>query len=89
MSRPHLWAALAIALVVAVPAHAQQTGLERDAEAFRQRVLEALARGDRGAVAGMIQYRLIAEAGFLIPVADRTELFRLRRPATAMGRTGS
>src|SRR5687767_2806087 len=77
MKRANLWAVLAATLVVAVPVHAQQTGPERDAEAFRQRLLDALARGDRAAVAGMIQYRLIVEAGFLIPVADRTELFRL------------
>ena len=77
MSRANVVAALAAVLVMAVPVHARQTGPERDAEAFRQRLLDALARGDRGAVAGMIQYRLIVEAGFLIPVADRTELFRL------------
>src|SRR5687768_17744674 len=77
MKRANLWAVLAATLVVAVPVHAQQTGPERDAEAFRQRLLDALARGDRAAVAGMIQYRLIVEAGFLIPVGDRAELFRL------------
>src|SRR5687768_5825922 len=77
MSRAYVLAALAMALVVAVPAQARQTGPEREAEAFRQRLLAALARGDRAAVAGMIQYRLIVEAGFLIPVGDRAELFRL------------
>src|SRR5688572_26337212 len=76
MNRINVLAALATALVVAVPVHAQ-TGPERDAEAFRQRLLDALARGDRGAVAGMIQYRLIVEAGFRIPVGDRAELLRL------------
>jgi hypothetical protein len=77
MSRTNVLAAVATALVVAVPIHAQQTGPERDAEAFRQRLLDALARGDRSAVAGMIQYRLIVEAGFRIPVGDRAELLRL------------
>jgi len=77
MSRAYVLAALAMALVVAVPAQARQTGPEREAEAFRQRLLAALARDDRAAVAGMIQYRLIVEAGFLIPVGDRAELFRL------------
>ena len=76
-SRASLAAALALALVVAVPAHARQTGPEREAEAFRQRLLAALARADRAAVAGMIQFRLIVEAGYLIPVGDRAELFRL------------
>jgi hypothetical protein len=75
--RTNLLAALVTALVVAVPAHGRQTGPEAEAEAFRQRLLDALARGDRSAVAGMIQYRLIVEAGFLIPVGDRAELFRL------------
>ena len=77
MSRANVLAALAAVLVMAVPVHARQTGPERAAEAFRQRLLNALARGDRGAVAGMIQYRLIVEAGYLIPVGDRAELFRL------------
>jgi len=75
--RANLMVALAMALVVAAPAHARQTGPEREAEAFRQRLLDALGRGDRAAVAGMIQYRLIVEAGFLIPIGDRAELFRL------------
>jgi hypothetical protein len=70
-------AALVTAFVVAAPLLARETGLEREAEAFRQRLLDALARGDRGAVAGMVQYRLLVDAGFVIPVADRTELFRL------------
>src|SRR5687767_7068102 len=74
MSRAYVLAALAMALVVAVPAQARQTGPEREAEAFRQRLLAALARDDRAAVAGMIQYRLIVEAGFLIPVVDGDEL---------------
>ena len=77
MSPANVVAALAAALVMTVPVHARQTAPERDAEAFRQRLLDALARGDRGAVAGMIQYRLIVEAGYLIPVGDRAELFRL------------
>jgi hypothetical protein len=76
-SRASLAAALALALVVAVPAHARQPGPEREAEAFRQRLLAALTRADRAAVAGMIQFRLIVEAGYLIPVGDRAELFRL------------
>src|SRR5687768_18413268 len=77
MKRANLWTVLAATLVVAVPVHAQQTGPEREAEAFRQRLLDALARGDRGAVAGMIRYRLIVDAGLRIPVGDRAELLRL------------
>ena len=77
MSRVNLCVVLAAALVVAAPVHAQQSGPEREAEAFRLRLLDALQRGDRNAVAGMIQYRLIVDAGFLIPVGDRAELLRL------------
>ena len=38
-------------------------GRANDAEAFRRQLLDAFARGDRRAVAGMVRYRLVVDAG--------------------------
>jgi hypothetical protein len=49
-----------------------------DAEMFRQRLLDGFARGDRRAVAGMVRYRLVVDAGgLMIPVVDRTTLVQM------------
>jgi hypothetical protein len=49
-----------------------------DVERFRSRLLDAFARGDRRAVAGMVRYRLVVDAGGLIvPVMSRTDLVRM------------
>ena len=51
---------------------------EVQVEAFRRRLLGALVQRDRRAVAGMVRYRLIVDAGgLLIPVGDRETLVRL------------
>jgi hypothetical protein len=49
-----------------------------DAEAFRQKLLDAFARGDRRAVAGMVRYRLVVDAGgLMVPVVDRATLIQM------------
>jgi hypothetical protein len=60
------------------PLAAQQPVQANDAETFRQRLLDAFARGDRRAVAGMVRYRLVVDAGgLMIPVVDRTTLVQM------------
>ena len=60
------------------PIEARQTIQATDAETFRQRLLEAFARGDRRAVAGMVRYRLVVDAGgMMVPVVDRATLIQL------------
>jgi hypothetical protein len=49
-----------------------------DAEAFRRQLLDAFARGDRRAVAGMVRYRLVVDAGgLMIPVVNRATLIQM------------
>jgi len=62
----------------AAPVEARQQAATTDAETFRQRLLDAFARGDRRAVAGMVRYRLVVDAGgLMIPVANRTTLLEI------------
>jgi hypothetical protein len=70
---------LCVGLVArATPLQARQTGEAAEAQAFRQQLLDALARGDRRSVAGMVRYRLVVDAGgLMIPIADRATLIRL------------
>jgi len=43
-----------------------------------QKLLDAFARGDRRAVAGMVRYRLVVDAGgLMIPVVDRATLLQM------------
>jgi hypothetical protein len=50
-------------------------GQANDAEAFRRQLLDAFARGDRRAVAGMVRYRLVVDAGgLMVPVMSRADL---------------
>jgi hypothetical protein len=56
---------------------ARQSGPTSDVAAFQRRLLDAFARGDRGAVAGMIRYRLVVDAGgLMIPIGSRADLLR-------------
>jgi hypothetical protein len=49
-----------------------------DAEAFRRQLLDAFARGDRRAVAAMVRYRLVVDAGgLMVPIMSRADLLRL------------
>jgi hypothetical protein len=60
------------------PIEARQPVQTSDAETFRQKLLEAFARGDRRAVAGMVRYRLVVDAGgLMIPVVDRPTLIQM------------
>ena len=60
---------------VAWPIEAQRQSQPIDAETFRQRLLDAFARGDRRAVAGMVRYRLVVDAGgLMVPIVDRATL---------------
>jgi hypothetical protein len=53
-------------------------GHANDAEAFRRQLLDAFARGDRRAVAGMVRYRLVVDAGgLMVPVMSRADLLRM------------
>ena len=53
-------------------------GQANDAEAFRRQLLDAFARGDRRAVAGMVRYRLVVDAGgLMVPVVDRATLIKM------------
>src|SRR5262245_34818583 len=70
--------AVAALLAIGVPLHARQRPSETEAEAFRQRLLDALGRGDRPAVAGMVRYRLIVDAGGMqIPVVNQASLIKM------------
>jgi hypothetical protein len=60
-----------------VPVVAQPGGAN-DAETFRRRLLDAFARNDRRAVAGMVRYRLDVDAGGLIvPVVNAPTLLKM------------
>jgi len=60
------------------PIEARRQSQPTDAETFRQRLLDALARDDRRAVAGMVRYRLVVDAGgLMIPVVDRATLVQM------------
>jgi hypothetical protein len=62
----------------ASPIEARQPVQATDAETFRQKLLDAFARGDRRAVAGMVRYRLVVDAGgLMIPVVDRATLLQM------------
>ena len=53
-------------------------GHANDAEAFRRQLLDAFARGDRRAVAGMVRYRRVVDAGgLMVPVMSRADLLRM------------
>ena len=68
----------ALAALLVAPLHARQRGPEAEAEAFRQRLLDAFARGDRQAVAGMVRYRLVVDAGGIqIPVLNQAALVKM------------
>ena len=74
--------ALCLALTTAVPIRAQsdraRPRAEQEAEAFRQKLLDALARSDRRAVAGMVRYRLVVDAGgMMVPIVNRATLIEL------------
>jgi len=57
---------------------ARQSVRATAAETFRQKLLDAFARGDRRAVAGMVRYRLVVDAGgLMIPVVDRATLLQM------------
>lgn len=58
---------------------AQATPVQaRDAEAFRVKLLDGFARGDRRAVAAMVRYRLTVDAGGLIvPVVSPASLLQM------------
>jgi len=69
---------LSLAAFLVVSLHARQRGPEAEAEAFRQRLLDAFARGDRQAVAGMVRYRLVVDAGGIqIPVLNQAALVKM------------
>jgi hypothetical protein len=60
------------------PIEARRQSQPTDAETFRQRLLDAFARGDRRAVAGMVRYRLVVDAGgLMIPIVDRATLVKM------------
>lgn len=60
------------------PIEARQHSQPTDAETFRQRLLDAFARGDRRAVAGMVRYRLVVDAGgLMVPIVDRATLVQM------------
>ena len=48
------------------------------AETFRRQLIDAFARGDRRAVAGMVRYRLVVDAGgLMIPIVNRATLIQM------------
>lgn len=69
--------ALVVTAALTLAPHADATDITKEAETFRQAFVDALARDDRQAVAGMVRYRMIVDAGLLIPVTDRRTLFKL------------
>jgi hypothetical protein len=57
---------------------ARQASSTPDAETFRRRLVDAFARGDRRAVAGMVRYRLLVDAGgLMIPITNRATLIQM------------
>lgn len=64
-------------LITTVLLSAQQGGAN-DAEMFRRRLLDAFARNDRRAVAGMVRYRLVVDAGgLMVPVVNAPTLLKM------------
>jgi hypothetical protein len=64
-------------LITTVPLSAQQGGAN-DAEMFRRRLLDAFARHDRRAVAGMVRYRFLVDAGgLMVPVVNAPTLLQM------------
>jgi hypothetical protein len=60
------------------PLQARQPAKDTDAETFRRQLLDAFVRGDRRAVAGMVRYRLVVDAGgLMIPVVNRATLLQM------------
>ena len=60
------------------PIEARRQSQPTDEETFRQKLLDAFARGDRRAVAGMVRYRLVVDAGgLMIPVVHRATLMKM------------
>jgi hypothetical protein len=65
------------ALTTATPVYAQ-TAQEKAAEAFRQKLVAALAKSDRQSVARMVRYRLVVDAGGMaVPIVDQATLLKL------------
>src|SRR5262245_9385455 len=55
-----------------------QTALEKEAETFRQNLVDALAKSDRRSVARMVRYRLVVDAGgMMVPIVDQATLLKL------------
>jgi hypothetical protein len=78
MKRTPVACVLITLLAIVDPLHARQRASETEAEAFRQRLLDALVRGDRQAVSSMVEYRLLVDAGGMkIPVGDQASLIKL------------
>lgn len=68
---------LCLALTTVIPLLAQ-TAQEKEAEAFRQKLLDALATSDRHSVARMVRYRLVVDAGGMaVPIVDQATLLKL------------
>ena len=56
----------------------RQSSPTTDAETFRLQLIDAFAKGDRRAVAGMVRYRLVVDAGgLMIPVTNRATLIEM------------
>ena len=67
-----------LCLVSAAGSLQARQGQATDVEAFRGRLLDAFARGDRRAVAGMVRYRLVVDAGgLMVPVVDSATLIKM------------
>ena len=78
MKRIPIASVVAALLAIGVPLHARQKPSDSEAEAFRQRLLDALVRDDRQVVAGMVRYRLIVDAGGMqIPVVNQASLIKM------------
>jgi hypothetical protein len=66
---------LALTRTISLQAQAAQ---EREAEAFRQKLVDALAKSDRRSVARMVRYRLTVDAGgMIVPIVDPPTLLTL------------
>jgi hypothetical protein len=78
MKRIPIASVVAALLAIGVPLYARQKPPDSEAETFRQRLLDALTRGDRQAVSAMVRYRLVVDAGgFQIPVVDHASLVKM------------
>jgi hypothetical protein len=66
-----------LALTAVLPLQAQ-TAPEQEAETFRQKLVDALAKADRRGVARMVRYRLVVDAGGMaVPIVDQATLLKL------------